>query len=113
MFRKLTGALPNWKINAFIPKDLEKVAVTVQIAGKEYPMKVKASDEAAVLQAATRLNESLAFYKTNFHINEKLDLLAMVAFDAFFEKISMDNRREEMVQSVCAEIDSVSHLLSA
>lgn len=113
MFRKLIGALPNWKTNAFIPKDLEKVSVIVQIAGKDYPMKVKASDEASVLQAATRLNESLSFYKTNFHIAEKLDLLAMVAFDAFFEKISMDNRREEMVDSVCEEIEAISTRLSA
>lgn len=113
MFRKLTGALPNWKINAFIPTDLEKVSVTVQIAGKEYPMKVKASDEALVLQAATRLNESLAFYKSNFHINEKHDLLAMAAFDAFFEKISMDNRKEEMIHSVCEEIESISNQLTA
>jgi cell division protein ZapA len=92
---------------------LEKVSVIVQIAGKEYPMKVKASDEAAVLKAAEKLNESLAFYKTNFHISEKQDLLAMVAFDAFFERISMDNKREEMIQSVCLEIESISNLISA
>jgi cell division protein ZapA len=92
---------------------LEKVSVVVQIAGKEYPMKVKVSDEASVLQAAARLNESLTFYKANFHITEKLDLLAMVAFDAFFEKISMDNRREEMVHSVCEEIESISSGLIA
>ncbi len=87
--------------------------MTVQIAGKEYPMKVKASDEARVLQAAGKLNETLSFYKSNFHISEKQDLLAMAAFDAFFEKVSMENRREEMVQSVCDEIESLSDRLSA
>ena len=75
-------------------------------------MKVKASDEARVLQAAARLNESLAFYKSNFHISEKLDLLAMVAFDAFFEKLSLDLKREETVQSVCDEIDAISSRLT-
>jgi cell division protein ZapA len=92
---------------------LDKVSVIVQIAGKEYPMKVKASDEARVLMAAGKLNDTLAFYKTNFHISEKQDLLAMAAFDAFFEKLSMDERREEMVQSVCDEIDGLSDRLSA
>jgi cell division protein ZapA len=92
---------------------LEKVSVTVQIAGKEYPMKVKASDEARVLQAAGKLNETLSFYKSNFHISEKQDLLAMAAFDAFFEKVSMDIRREEMVQSVCDEIEALSDRISA
>ncbi len=92
---------------------MEKVSVTVQIAGKEYPMKVKASDEARVLQAAGKLNETLSFYKSNFHISEKQDLLAMAAFDAFFEKVSMDIRREEMVQSVCDEIESLSDRISA
>lgn len=76
-------------------------------------MKVKASDEAIVLQAAAKLNETMAFYRTNFHISEKQDLLAMAAFDAFFEKLSMDNRREELVQSVCEEIDALSDRISA
>ncbi len=47
-------------------------------------MKVKASDEAKVLKAADLLNDSMTFYKNNFHIVEKQDILAMVAFDAFF-----------------------------
>ncbi len=75
-------------------------------------MKVKASDEERVLLAATKLNDTMAFYKTNFHISEKQDLLAMAAFDAFFEKLSMDERREEMVTSVCDEIDRLSDSLS-
>lgn len=75
-------------------------------------MKVKASDEERVLLAATKLNDTMAFYKTNFHISEKQDLLAMAAFDAFFEKLSMDERREEMVSSVCDEIDRLSDSLS-
>ena len=112
MFRKLIGVSPKWKTNAFIPNRLEKVSVTVQIAGREYPMKVKASDESLVVQAADRLNETLSFYRTNFHISEKQDLLAMAAFDAFFEKLSMDKRREEMVQSVCDEIDAISERIS-
>jgi len=36
----------------------------------------------------------------------------MAAFDAFFEKLSMDERREEMVTSVCDEIDRLSDGLS-
>ena len=91
---------------------MDKVSVIVQIAGKEYPMKVKASDEERVLLAASKLNDTMAFYKTNFHISEKQDLLAMAAFDAFFEKLSMDERREEMVMSVCDEIDRLSDSLS-
>ena len=75
-------------------------------------MKVKANDEERVLLAATKLNDTMAFYKTNFHISEKQDLLAMAAFDAFFEKLSMDERREEMVTSVCDEIDRLSDNLS-
>jgi cell division protein ZapA (FtsZ GTPase activity inhibitor) len=63
---------------------LDKVSVVVKIGNKEFPMKVKASDEAKVLKAADLLNDSMTFYKNNFHIVEKQDILAMVAFDAFF-----------------------------
>ncbi len=74
-------------------------------------MKVKASDEAKVLKAAALLNESLTFYKNNFHIVEKQDMLAMVAFDAFFEKLTMEEKRANLLQSISTEIDNLSEQL--
>jgi len=100
------------KINVFSNKGLDKVSVVVRIGGKEYPMKVKASDEAKVLRAAELLNTSMTFYKNNFHIVDKQDMLAMVAFDAFFEKLSMDEKRSEMIESISGEIDALSEQLA-
>jgi cell division protein ZapA len=100
------------KSNVFIDKGLDKVSVVVQIGGKEYPMKVKATDEAKVLQAADLLNESMGFYRTNFHIVEKQDLLAMAAFDAFFEKLANEEKRANLLQSISLEIDSLSQQLT-
>jgi len=100
------------KSNVFIDKGLDKVSVIVQIGGKEYPMKVKASDEAKVLRAANLLNESMNFYRTNFNIVEKQDLLAMAAFDAFFERLANEEKNSGMIQSISAEIDALSQQLA-
>jgi cell division protein ZapA len=100
------------KINVFSNKGLDKVSVVVRIGGKEYPMKVKAIDEAKVLRAAELLNTNLTFYKNNFHIVDKQDMLAMVAFDAFFEKLSMEEKRSEMIDSISGEIDALSEQLA-
>ncbi len=91
---------------------MDKVSVVVRIGGKEYPMKVKAIDEAKVLRAAELLNTNLTFYKNNFHIVDKQDMLAMVAFDAFFEKLSMEEKRSEMIDSISGEIDALSEQLA-
>ena len=75
-------------------------------------MKVKAIDEAKVLRAAELLNTSLTFYKNNFHIVDKQDMLAMVAFDAFFEKLSMEEKRSDLIESISGEIDALSEQLA-
>ena len=93
-----------------IYKNLEKTSVVVQIAGKDYPMKVKPADEARVLEAARQLSSQLEVYK-NFGILEKQDLLAMVAFDSIFEKLSADEQKKQLIDSVCSEIETIANQL--
>ena len=104
--------MPNSENNAFSFKLLDTVSVIVQIGGKEYPMKVNAADEQKVRKAATLLNEQLIKYKSNFSIVEKQDLLAIVAFDAVFERLSMEEQRMGMLQGIASEIDALTHQLS-
>lgn len=74
-------------------------------------MKVKARDEAKVLLAASLLNDNLAHYKNHFGILDKQDLFAMVAFDAFFEKLSHEEKANQLVESISAEVDALTRQL--
>lgn len=91
---------------------MDTVSVIVQIGGKEYPMKVNSADEEKVRKAATLLNEQMTKYKSTFSIVEKQDLLAIVAFDAVFERLSMEEQRMGMLQGIASEIDALTNQLS-
>lgn len=65
---------------------MEKLSIKVKIADREYPMKVDPEEEGTIRNAGKRINEMIASYKEAFKIDDKQDLLAMVAFDCLVEK---------------------------
>ena len=75
-------------------------------------MKVKPSDEQKVRKAATMLNDQMTSYRSKFSIVEKQDLLTIVAFDAVFERLSMEEQRVNMLQGIASEIDALTTQLS-
>jgi len=71
------------------------LSVKLKIGDREYPMKVKPEEEERVRNAGKAINERLKTYRDKFGIDDKEDLLAMVAFDATVERMKGE---EEMVQ---------------
>ncbi len=53
-------------------------------------MKVKPEDEEKVRKASKSINEKLKTYREQFGIDDKQDLLAMVAFDSLVEKMTTE-----------------------
>ena len=49
-------------------------------------MRVAAADEEMIRQAGKELNERLKGYRDRYKLDDKQDLLAMVAFDTVMEK---------------------------
>lgn len=56
------------------------VSIKVNIAGKEYPLKVSLSDQKDVISVEQEIKESLELLKTNYGVKDKQDLLAMFLF---------------------------------
>ena len=57
------------------------LSIKIKIGDREYPMKVKPEEEERVRLAGKLLNEKLKTFKEHFKIDDKQDLLSMVAFD--------------------------------
>ncbi len=66
------------------------ISIKLKIADREYPMRVNASEEETIRRAGKVLNERIKAYQDKYRIDDKQDLLAMVAFDCWMEK----NRQE-------------------
>lgn len=75
---------------------MDLLSIKIKIGDREYPMKVKPDEEARVRNAGKIINEKLRTYGEKFGIDDKEDLLAMVAFDAMVAKL----KSEEVVTDI-------------
>jgi len=89
-----------------------EIAIRIRIGDREYPMKVEADDEEQIRKAARMVNDKLRQYKDRFGTNDKQDLLAMVAFDAFMEKIDHEKARYCTEAVVSERIGNLNKLLN-
>ncbi len=91
---------------------MEELSIRIKIADREYPMKVKANDEEKVRTASRLINEKLKSYRDKFGIDDKQDLLAMVAFDSLVEKMSTEKVHQEIDQTVIEKVNQLNLLVS-
>lgn len=91
---------------------VEDLSIKIKIADREYPMKVKRHDEERVRTAGRLINEKLKTYKEQFGIDDKQDLLAMVAFDCLVDKMTVEENRQEIDQTVFEKVNQLNQLVS-
>lgn len=94
---------------------MAELSIRLKIGDREYPMKVDAIDEEKIRKAGKIINERLRVYRNRFGINDKQDLLAMVAFDCIVEQMENEvqgpqNTKED--PSVSTKIDELNALLN-
>jgi len=91
---------------------MEELSVRIKIADREYPMKVSLEDEAQVRQAGKLINDKIKTYRDQFEIEDKQDLLAMVAFDCLMEQMLSNDPDNNIDESVVNKVNYLNHILS-
>lgn len=95
-----------------------ELSIKIRIADRDYPMRVSTDDQDKVRLAGKQLSEKIRTFKEQFGVEDKQDLLAMVAFDGAVEKVNASeqeiyNTSETVLLSKIAELDTlVSSALS-
>ncbi len=91
---------------------MKELSIKIKIADREYPMRVIPEDEERIRKAGRVINEKIKSYAQQFGIDDKQDLLAMVAFDILVDK----GQREEIEvtddESITERISGLSNLVS-
>jgi cell division protein ZapA len=75
-------------------------------------MKVKLTDEERVRMAGKLINEKIKSYREQFGIDDKQDLLAMVAFDCLIDKMAADETYQVIDQTVFEKVNQLNHIVS-
>jgi len=92
--------------------NLRELSIKIKIADREYPMKVKADDEERIRRAGKIINQKLKAYRDQFGIDDKQDLLAMVAFDCLIDRMNQEQAQGHTGQSVREKIAQLNELIS-
>ncbi|WP_422361898.1 cell division protein ZapA [Reichenbachiella sp.] len=92
---------------------MTELSIKIKIGNREYPMKVAASEEATIREAGKKINERLKSFQDQFGIDDKQDLLAMVAIDSFVEKLRATELRQTTDEVAMDQISKLNRLVSA
>ncbi|WP_209330508.1 cell division protein ZapA [Lunatimonas salinarum] len=92
---------------------METLSIRIKIGDREYPMKVKAQDEAKIRRAGKLINEKLKRYREEFGLDDRQDLLAMVAFDSMVEAMDLNESNAQGSEQVKATLTQINAELSA
>ncbi|NVO19251.1 MAG: cell division protein ZapA [Bacteroidetes bacterium] len=88
----------------------DEIGVTIHVAGRPYPLRIKREEEEEIRKAAKLVDEQLNYYAKNYRHNDKQDLLAMVALH--YATIGMNAEEEsgfikKELQGTLNEIDNL------
>lgn len=91
---------------------MDKLSINIKISDREYPMKVNPEDEENIRKAGKIVNEWIKSYHEKFGIDDKQDLLAMVAFDGIVEKLKAEGQVQSIDESFEHRIANLNQLIS-
>ena len=89
------------------------LSIKIKIGDREYPMKVKPEEEQRVRNASKQINEKLKTYREQFGIDDKEDLLAMVAFDCLVSKMKTEEQTSAIDGTTADQLDRLENLIAS
>jgi cell division protein ZapA len=89
-----------------------ELSIKVKIADREYPMRIDSSEEERLRLAGKMVNERMKTYRDQFGIDDKQDLLAMVAFDCMVEKMKTEAFNSGLTNNITSKISYLDNLVS-
>ncbi len=89
-----------------------ELSIKIKIGDREYPMRVEAEEEERIRRAGRLVNEQLRAYHDRFGTTDKQDLLAMVAFDAYMQKLEHELAHHDLEKVFAEKVASLNKLIS-
>lgn len=93
--------------------NMETLSIRLKIGDREYPMKVKAEDEAKIRHAGKLINDKIKRYREEFGLDDRQDLLAMVAFDSMVESMEQNTINTEDSELIKSSVIRINEQLNS
>jgi cell division protein ZapA (FtsZ GTPase activity inhibitor) len=92
---------------------MNTLSIKIKIGDREYPMKVKVEDEAKIRRAGKLINDKLKRYREEFGLDDRQDLLAMVAFDCMVETMESSDVNSEESDQIKSTLTQINDQLTS
>ncbi|SDK40436.1 cell division protein ZapA [Catalinimonas alkaloidigena] len=90
-----------------------ELSIKIKIIDREYPMRTEASDEERLRTAARLVNEQVSELRKRFGLDDKQDLLAMVAFLSLEEKMRAEEEKSTLERTLARKMSTLDDLISS
>jgi cell division protein ZapA (FtsZ GTPase activity inhibitor) len=71
---------------------MSEVSITIELAGRNYPIRIEKSMEGSVREAVNLINKKMNEMRENYAVKDTQDLLAMAALQLFSANIDQGNK---------------------
>ena len=90
------------------------LSIKIRIADREYPIRTAVSGEERLRKAGKEINDMMRTLKAQFGgLDDKQDLLAMIAIHYVTEKLRLEEEREVVHSAVSDKVDRLQSLVSS
>jgi cell division protein ZapA len=91
---------------------MNDLAIKIRIADRDYPMRVAVADEERLRLAGRQLSEQLREYREKYGIQDKQDLLAMVALATMADSLKVSKEKDGTDADLTERLARLDELLS-
>ncbi|MDN3686662.1 cell division protein ZapA [Cyclobacterium jeungdonense] len=92
---------------------MDTLSIRIKIGDREYPMKVKADEEARIRRVGKLINDKIKKYREEFGLEDRQDLLAMVSFDCMVESMELNETQSNESEQIKNVVSQVNQRLDA
>jgi cell division protein ZapA len=91
---------------------MSELAIKIRIAERDYPMRVAVADEERLRLAGRQLSERLREFREQYGIQDKQDLLAMVAFTTMADSLKVSSEKDGTDAALTERLTRLDELLA-
>ncbi|MBG8552532.1 cell division protein ZapA [Hymenobacter guriensis] len=91
---------------------MSELSIKIRLADRDYPMRVAAQDEERLRLAGRMLNERLREFRDQYGIQDKQDLLAMLALATMADRLKVGKEKDGTDAALTERLARLDELLS-
>lgn len=91
---------------------MSDLSIKIRVAERDYPMRVSPQDEERLRLAGRLLNERLKEFRDQYGIQDKQDLLAMIALSTMADRLKVSKEKDGTDAALTERLARLDELLS-